>query len=272
MISALSGFGLSGGSTNYFLANNTNYLRRRSPPAIPPLRSPATPQRHDFDHPIDDRVLVRRLGHQRYECDGALPRHGQPNQQTGSSVLSVLTATAVVPGGASANVMFSATGATTGTVVLGANMSVNSLTFNEATPRTIGSDGNTLTLLSTGVGSSSAISANQNATINANLALGAAQTWTTASSSQLTVGGQVGGAFGLTLAGAGTVVLTGANSYTGGTTLSGGTLAINASDASPASSPISSGTLHAGQRRDDRQHLGQSRDVAFDPQHPGLER
>ena len=93
-------------------------------------------------------------------------------------------------------------------------------------PVTIGNDGNTLTLMSTGSGTSSAISANQNATINANLALGAAQTWTVAGGATLTVGGPVSGTFPLTTAGAGTVLLMGNNTYSGSTAISGGTLAV----------------------------------------------
>jgi hypothetical protein len=70
------------------------------------------------------------------------------------------TAAGVVPG-STANVFFATnTGAThESNVVLGANMAFNSLTFNDTSPVTIGADGNTLTLLSTGSGTS-AISAN----------------------------------------------------------------------------------------------------------------
>jgi autotransporter-associated beta strand protein len=44
---------------------------------------------------------------------------------------------------------------------------------------------------------------------------------------RLSVGGAVGGSFALTKAGAGTLNLLGANSYTGGTTVNGGTLLVN---------------------------------------------
>ena len=67
------------------------------------------------------------------------------------------------------------------------------------------------------LGQSSAIVANQNAAINADLALGAAQTWTLDSGKTFTVGGPVSGAFGLTLAGGGTLAV-GAPSGSGGTT------------------------------------------------------
>ncbi len=49
-------------------------------------------------------------------------------------------------------------------------------------------DANELTLFSSGTGAATAISANQNATVNANLALGSNQTWTIASGKTLTVG------------------------------------------------------------------------------------
>ena len=144
-------------------------------------------------------------------------------------------ATGLVPGPTD-NVIFSAAGATQqGNVVLGANMTVNSLTFNDTNTVTIGSDGNTLTLMGTGSGVNSAISANQNATINANLALGAAQTWTVASGKTLTIGGAVSGAFGLTTAGGGTLAV--AN---GGTTSSLTNTAIT-NDATLVFNPSSAG-------------------------------
>ncbi len=48
----------------------------------------------------------------------------------------------------------------------------------------------------------------------------------TVNAKTLTVGGAIGGAFGLTKAGAGTLVLLGTSSYSGGTTITAGTLAI----------------------------------------------
>jgi autotransporter-associated beta strand protein len=130
--------------------------------------------------------------------------------------------TGLVPG-ATTNVVFSASGASNQyNVVLGANMTVNSLTFNDPATVTINADGNSLTLMSNGSGTASAISANYNTTINAPLVLGAAQTWTLASGVALTVGGPVGGNYGLTIAGPGSVTMTGNNTYAGGTTISGG--------------------------------------------------
>ncbi|MEI8375032.1 MAG: TIGR03790 family protein [Planctomycetota bacterium] len=129
-----------------------------------------------------------------------------------------------VPGSMAA-VFFSATGATQqNNIVLGANMSVSRLTFNDTAPITIANDGCAITLNSPGTGTTSAVSANQNATINAGVVLGGANVLTTASGKTLTVGGAISGTGGLTLAGSGTTILSGNNSYTGTTTLSGGTL------------------------------------------------
>jgi len=69
-------------------------------------------------------------------------------------------------------------------------------------------------------------------TISANVQLAAASTWLVGTGGTLSVSGQISsaGAFGLTLnngSNAGTLKLTGANTYTGGTTVNAGTLLIN---------------------------------------------
>ncbi len=56
------------------------------------------------------------------------------------------------------------------------------------------------------------------------IALGASQTWTINTGRTMTASGIVSGGFGLTMAGAGTLVLSGTNTYTGATTVSAGTL------------------------------------------------
>jgi fibronectin-binding autotransporter adhesin len=70
------------------------------------------------------------------------------------------------------------------------------------------------------------------ATISCAISLGAARTFTVAddgtTATDLTVSGVIGGAFGLTKDGAGTLVLSGANTYTGSTSISVGTLKLGA--------------------------------------------
>jgi len=88
---------------------------------------------------------------------------------------------------------------------------------------TIGA-GNTLTNGASGIDMSAATT---NLTIGAGVSLGGAQTWNVAADRTLTVSGVVSGAGPLTKAGAGTVVLGGANNYTGGTVNNAGVLQIN---------------------------------------------
>ena len=61
-------------------------------------------------------------------------------------------------------------------------------------------------------------------TIRNNITLGAAQTWTNTAAT--TVSGNVSGAFGLTKSGSGILTLSGANTYSGPTTISQGTLTV----------------------------------------------
>jgi fibronectin-binding autotransporter adhesin len=80
--------------------------------------------------------------------------------------------------------------------------------------------------------------------ISANVILGASQTWTNNSSNALVVSGTVSGAtYALIKAGAGALTLSGNNTYTGGTTLSGGVLNINAQGTGATNSAIGTGRL-----------------------------
>jgi autotransporter-associated beta strand protein len=141
-------------------------------------------------------------------------------------------ATPLIPGSA-ANLFISATSpalAPTATV-LGANMTINTLTISNTTSGLgLNADGNTLTITpsssTTGITMSSGVPAS---TIAANVALGAAQTWTNNSgSAALTVSGVVSGASALTITGNAPIVLSGSNSYSGSTTISGGMLTTGA--------------------------------------------
>ncbi len=132
--------------------------------------------------------------------------------------------------GTSTDVYETATGATNLTQTLDSDFVINSLTFTSAETGVTIASGNTLTLnASAGNGITVQSGAGIN-TINANITLASSQTWTNNSTNPLTVGGVVddgGGRFQLTTAGTGTIALTNANTYTGGTVISGGTLRAN---------------------------------------------
>lgn len=218
LISSSAG-GLTSGGANYFLANNTNYS--------------ATLTQSDTAVQISSYATATALtsaywlGGQVAGGPGAmaLSNNGVSNWASDAAGTS---AGGVVPG-ATADVFFSTTAGATqqANVVLGSNMTLNSVTFNDTTPVTIGADGTSLTLISTSTGAASAISANQNATINARVVLGAAQTWSVANATTLNVGGVVSGAFGLTKDGPGTLSMTGVNTYSGNTAIAAGLLTID---------------------------------------------
>ncbi|HVU36367.1 MAG TPA: autotransporter-associated beta strand repeat-containing protein [Opitutaceae bacterium] len=135
------------------------------------------------------------------------------------------------------DVVFSASN--TASVDIGGATSVNSLTFNGTYPQyTVGSaNASTLTI---GAGGVLVDSGGPGAALQSGLsvALGANQTWTVNPGASLSVAGPVSGAFALTKAGTGTLVLSGANTYGGGTTVTAGTLQLNASGALPAGKPV----------------------------------
>lgn len=110
------------------------------------------------------------------------------------------------------------------TVTISGTVLANSLTqTTNGTVTTV--SGGTLQL---GAGGLANTGGNQNLTINSAVVLGASQTWN-ANNNTVTVGGIIsdgGNAFGLTKTGAGTLTLNGANTYTGDTVVSAGTLNI----------------------------------------------
>ena len=142
-----------------------------------------------------------------------------------------------IPDGNS-NVIFSVTGGGSNlTTTLGQDYAINSLTFGAAADvaHQVGIGGtNTLTINAAAVngntsGNGIMVSAGSgNHTISSKVALGASQAWTvTDAGTTLVASNQISGGFALTKAGAGTLLLSGANTYTGGTTVTGGTLLVN---------------------------------------------
>ena len=135
--------------------------------------------------------------------------------------------------GSTADVVFS-TATSPGTMVgmtLGTDMTVRSLTINNtSTAFGLLHEGYALTIApassSTGITIAASVQAS---TINADIVLGAAQTWTNNSANALTVNSIISGTGSLTKAGTGTVTLNGFNPYSGNTTISAGTLKIGES-------------------------------------------
>ncbi len=136
-----------------------------------------------------------------------------------------------VPVSGVTDVIFNASGATNfANTTLGVDTTIKSLTFGSNATSAVGiGGGNTLTITPTASTSGVTVaSLSGNHALSTNVALGAAQTWTVTDASQiLTASGVISGAFSLTKAGAGTLVLTADNTYSGGTTAARGTLALD---------------------------------------------
>lgn len=102
---------------------------------------------------------------------------------------------------------------------------------------TIQNDGNALTLGAAGIDMSLATA---NLTLSNAVILAASQPWVVASGQTNKISGAIsdgGSGFGITNSGAGTVILAGANTFSGGVTLSSGILNLNSSTA-PGSGPL----------------------------------
>ena len=230
LLSAASG--LQTGTATYFLANNTNFT--------------AALTQSDSAVSIGSYAAATALTY-------AYWRGGQVTGALGAMAYSLgatsnwatdaagTAAPGVVPGGTAVKVIFGATGATEqANVTTGANMNLDSITFNDNAAVTLGGS-HTITLNSTstaiatssGAGTTvtpgSAISvtnqvtvANTN-TISANILVGANQTWNVATGKTLTVSGAISGAFDIIKNSPGTLVLSGNNiAHTGTMTITAG--------------------------------------------------
>ena len=163
------------------------------------------------------------------------------------------TATAAVPTN-SDDVTFSATGAThQGATTLGQDFTIHSLTVTDTTPVVISNGtGGTHTLTIAGnAGSGITVGNGANLTINSNVTLGnLSDTIEVDGSGQGVINGVLGGSHGLIKTGTGLLILNNnANSYTGNTTINGGTLyggVNNAFVATSATTVNTGGTLELG--------------------------
>ena len=161
------------------------------------------------------------------------------------------TTLAGVPGGSVTNAFFSTSGSPTNlSNSLGQSINVNSLSFTGSSGAVTlnNTGGYSLTLAAansftdqnshtyaagTGLAVQSGAAAH---TIAAPIVLGSSQTWEidNAAANALTVSGTIGDSglgYGLTKTGVGTLVLSGSNTYTGGTTLAGGILNVGSAGA-----------------------------------------
>ncbi|HEY1685024.1 MAG TPA: autotransporter-associated beta strand repeat-containing protein [Tepidisphaeraceae bacterium] len=155
-------------------------------------------------------------------------------------------ATDTAPPGANDLAQFDNNDTGSADLTLGGNMSwLGLVVTNPTNPVIIDDDGSTLTLGASGINMNAAT---QNLTMNQAIALSANETWNVGSGRTLTVNnvddggfilsfsgagttavnGNMGGVGGITVNAAGSLTLNGANTYTGSTTVSRGTLTIGA--------------------------------------------
>ena len=162
-----------------------------------------------------------------------------------------------LPGGGQGTAVFGPVLAagTTATVTLDSSQGLGSLGFSPTggAGYVIGaSGGSTLTLANTATGTATLGTSGGNNTINAPITLGSGLSVSTSAGSVLTVGqtiGESGGSQLVTVSGDGELILSGTDSYTGGTTVSGGTLEFSAASAVPGSGLVTiggSGRLELG--------------------------
>ncbi len=123
--------------------------------------------------------------------------------------------------------------------LLGQDWVIDRLLFNAGADNDVTIGGaNTLTISNGITVDSGALGTN---VIAATVALAQGQTWTLGGASPFTVSGGISGAAGLTKAGTGTLILSGSNSYSGGTTVDGGILRLATNLAIPGNVTVNSG-------------------------------
>ena len=158
------------------------------------------------------------------------------------------TPTAAIPTGTD-DVTFSATGAANRATTLEQNFTIHSLTINDTAPVSIasGTGSNALTI-SGGAGTGITVATGANLSISAKVTLaGSSDTIAVNGAGVAAISGVLGSTSAsgaLIKTGTGTLILSGANSYAGGTTLSAGTLAAgNAKAFGSGKLTMSGGTL-----------------------------
>jgi fibronectin-binding autotransporter adhesin len=144
------------------------------------------------------------------------------------------TVNTVFPPSSPTAVTFAAAGAANFSTTLGGNFTINSLTLSTANNIIIAGAANSLAIIS---GLTNASTALNNAMTASNVILNANQTWENDSANPLTVSSLISGASGLNTAGAGVIVLNNTNTYTGGTTISAGTLQLGSATGGNGSIP-----------------------------------
>src|SRR5208282_3633300 len=136
-----------------------------------------------------------------------------------------------------------ATNGTSVTVTLDTSPQLSAVTFSSASSYVLQGGGtNYLTLSATSGVALVTVSAGSH-TIAAPLVLASSSDFAPASGTQLILSGAISGPGGLSLSNAGTLILSGSNTYSGGTMVSGGTLVVQGANASSSFTASDGGTL-----------------------------